>query len=132
MVDQLLAPFLTLLGSAGMAAIVVKFMERRKTEAETIRTAAEADKTDAEATDIITKASTQAVAMMKGQLTDAYTQIGVLRKNLADAENARGELQDDLNVERRARQDDTRKIEALERRVAQLEKKLRALGVENP
>lgn len=128
MFEHLLAPFLTLLGSAGMAAIVVKWMERRKTEAETVKTTAEADKTDAEATDIITKASTQAVEMMKGQLTDAYTQIGVLRDEVSAANTARSDIETELAEEIRARESAERKIARLEKRVAQLEQHLRDLG----
>lgn len=76
---------LTLLGSGSFAAIVVKLLERNKTSGETTKILSEAERTDAEATDLLTKASVRAVDMMKGQLEVAYARIAELELELAAA-----------------------------------------------
>ena len=67
-----------LLGGGGFATIVVKVLERRQTAAQTTKTTAEAEMTDAQRTDIITQASQRAVSMMSEQLAAAYARITVL------------------------------------------------------
>jgi hypothetical protein len=75
-IEQLVATVLTIVGSGGVAAVIVKWLDRTKTSAS-------AGKIDAEAADVIQKASSEVVAMMGEQLRQALTRITALETSIA-------------------------------------------------
>ena len=96
----------TLAGSGGVAAIVVKLLDRRRDKGEVQRIGAEADRLSAERTDIISKASERTVHLMQQQLDRAFERINQLEETL---------------LRRDAR------IDELDRQVEQLKREIRRL-----
>lgn len=69
----LLGGIITILASGGVATIVVRYMERRKTVAET-------NHTNAQATDVLVQAGEKAVKILTEQLDRAMERIDALER----------------------------------------------------
>lgn len=69
----LLGALVTIVASGGMATIIVRFMERRKVDADT-------NHTNAQATDVLVQAGEKAVNILTEQLDKALARIEALEK----------------------------------------------------
>jgi len=69
----LVGGIITILASGGIATVVVRFMERRKTTAET-------NHTNAQATDVLVQAGERAVMILTEQLDRAMDRIDALER----------------------------------------------------
>lgn len=96
-VDQIVFGLLTLLGSGGFALIIVKLMERQKTQAESTKIHADAVVSEAQATDILTRAGTEVVDMLGEQLKQAIARITVLEQQNMTKDGRILELEREVN-----------------------------------
>ena len=79
--DLLIPGLIALLASGAFANLVVKLFERSKT-------GAEAKHTDAQATDVLVQASERAVALLRGELERAMSEIRAMRGELDEVKRA--------------------------------------------
>ena len=94
--DQIVFTLATVIGSAGFAAIVVKYMERAKVAAESGKLSAEATVATASATDVIQKASGEVVDMMGAQLKQAFTRLAAVEKANVEKDQRIAELEREI------------------------------------
>ena len=83
MSDLLIVAILTAITSTGVATIVVKLLERRKTAAETDHVVALTIHTEAESTDLLTQAGVRTVKLLQEQLERAFVRIAQLEEREA-------------------------------------------------